>query len=341
MKTDNFIKTCAVIVTYGDRHALLSQVIFAVINSGVNEIIIVDNNSSENSQELFNSINNKNIIIVHFENNTGSANGFLAGIREAKNKTDCEFIWLLDDDNKPRYDALNILKKFWSELKHPNKEERVSLISFRKDRQLYLKAIEENNPRIVLGKDNIFRSFHIYNIFQGIYDKVFNNKKKIKNNIKNDYMEMHVGPYGGMFFNRKLIETIGYPNKKYYLYVDDHEYTYRIIKNGGKIYLVLKSIVEDIDQSWSVVSSGFAFSRIAKDTNYVKLYYSIRNRLYFEKTELVNNWIVYLLNLSIYSFFVLCVALINGNLKNIKVYFTAISHGLLGKMGKNNNYILQ
>ncbi|MEM4965125.1 MAG: hypothetical protein QXT13_13345 [Pyrobaculum sp.] len=53
--------------------------------------------------------------------------------------------------------------------------------------------------------------------------------------------------YGGMFFHKKLIDTIGYLDERFYVYDDDIEWTYRITHKGGAIYLVLSSIVLDID----------------------------------------------------------------------------------------------
>ena len=38
-----------------------------------------------------------------------------------------------------------------------------------------------------------------------------------------------VAQYGGLFFNKKLLDVIGYPNEKLYLYCDDYEWTYAII----------------------------------------------------------------------------------------------------------------
>jgi cellulose synthase/poly-beta-1,6-N-acetylglucosamine synthase-like glycosyltransferase len=44
------MKVCAVIVTYGDRFHLLNQVMDTCYKEGVNNIIVVDNNSSKNSK---------------------------------------------------------------------------------------------------------------------------------------------------------------------------------------------------------------------------------------------------------------------------------------------------
>ncbi len=338
----NTMKTCAVIVTYGNRFIFLGRVLSALIELGINRIVIVDNKSSNESRNALNKFkNNKNnISIVRLETNSGSASGYKTGIEEAVKHTDCEFIWLLDDDNVPRGDALEVLKRLWMTIDCAKKDEMMSLASFREDRPLYLRAVMENKPQIVLGRKNIFRAFHISDIIQKAIDTALRKRTELKSPTPKEYGEIYAAPYGGMFFNKKLIQTIGYPDEHYYLYVDDHEFSYRIVKKGGKLYLATKSIVEDVDQSWHTRTDGFAFSRIATDNNYVRLYYSVRNRVYFEKNELVNNWLVYSINMLIYCALVLAVALINFRIKNIKIYFTAVFHGLIGKMGRNDEYSL-
>jgi GT2 family glycosyltransferase len=340
MKNSSSMKTCAVIVTYGNRFCFLERVVTALVDLEINRIVIVDNKSAEESERSLYKIENENrkISIVRLQTNSGSANGYKTGIEEAIKQTDCDFIWLLDDDNVPRCDALQVLKRLWTTIEYTKKSELMSLVSFREDRPLYLRAVMENNPKIVLGRKNIYRAFHIADIIRKVIDDLLRKRDNLAPCTAKEYGEIYAAPYGGMFFNKKLIEAIGYPNEQYYLYVDDHEFSYRIIKNFGKMYLATESIIEDIDQSWHTRTDGFAFSRIAKDDNYVRLYYSVRNRVYFEKTELVDNWVVYSINMLIYSVLVLGVALARLRFKNIKIYFTAVCHGLSGKMGRNGEY---
>ncbi len=333
----------AIIVTYDDRYGLLEEVVKSLLTQSIAKVIIVDNNSTPSSkiklQYMERNYNNK-ISVIYLDTNTGSAAGYKIGIEYAIGLKGCQFIWLLDDDNVPRHDALQVLKSFWTTIDYPKKEELMSLVSFREDRPIYLRAVMENNPEIVLGRKNIYRAFHAADIIRKAIDSLLRTKDELAPYTAKEYGEIYAAPYGGMFFNAKLIETIGYPSEHYYLYVDDHEFSYRVIKNDGKMFLVTKSIVEDIDQSWHTRTDGFAFSRIAKDDNYVRLYYSVRNRIYFEKTELVDNWFIYSINMIIYSIFVLGVALARFRFKNIKIYFTAVYHGLSGKMGRNNEYAL-
>ncbi len=333
----------AIIVTYGDRYILLEEAVKSLLAQSIAKIIIVDNNSTLNSriklQNLEKNYSDK-ISVIYLDTNTGSATGYKIGIEYAIGLKECQFVWLLDDDNVPCCDALQVLKSFWTTIDYAKKEELMSLVSFRKYRLFYPQVAMEISPKIVLGRKNIYRSFHVADIIRKAVDSLLRTKNESVQCIAKEYSEICVAPYGGMFFNIKLIKTIGYPNEHYYLYSDDLEFSYRVIKNGGKMFLIAKSIVEDIDPSWHARTDGFAFSRIAKDHNYVRLYYSVRNRVYFEKIELMDNWFIYSINMFIYSVFVLGVALSRLRFKNIKIYFTAVYHGLSGKMGRNDEYVL-
>lgn len=41
--------------------------------------------------------------------------------------------------------------------------------------------------------------------------------------------------------------TLGFPDDKYFVYIDDTEYTSRITLNNGLIYLVPEGVIRDID----------------------------------------------------------------------------------------------
>jgi len=118
--------------------------------------------------------------------------------------------------------------------------------------------------------------------------------------------------------------------------MDDLDFTHRLVQRGGKIVLLLNSKIVDIEESWNL--KKFAFVSIAKENDCSRLYYAIRNKVYFEKSFLVDNFLIYFVNLVVYSSIVFTVSIINMKLKNIKTYCTAVKHGLNGKMGFNCDY---
>ena len=101
----------AVIVTYADRFNLLKQVISACFKNGVSNIVVVDNNSHKNSKNQLKALLEKNkdkIAVVWNTTNLGSAKAYKQGLQEVKSKDNYDYIWLLDDDNKPKEKALEL-----------------------------------------------------------------------------------------------------------------------------------------------------------------------------------------------------------------------------------------
>jgi len=282
----------AVIVTYSDRFHLINQVLDSCLGSGVKNVIVVDNDSNENSKrqlEHYSKMKSARINVIWNSSNLGSAKAYKQGLEKAQ-ELNSEFIWLLDDDNKPRKDSLNKLVEYWK----IKPDDVITLLSFRPDRPQYKKAVQENNSDLVLSLKNSFSGFHLKEKILNIF------KSKRINDVK--FGQVAYAPYGGMFFEKSIIDEIGYPNEDYFLYSDDHDWSYRITKMKKKIYLILESVIDDIDTSWALKDEKrTVFNRI-KNAPSFRVYYTIRNRMLFEKKHLISNSSVYRFNRFIFTF---------------------------------------
>ncbi|WP_449598724.1 glycosyltransferase [Niallia sp. Marseille-Q9988] len=110
-----------VTVTYGNRINLLDEVISVLRSDNyINEIIVINNGSSTDLKKYFET--NSKVRVVDLLNNTGSANGFNVGIEMARANSNCEYIWLLDDDNKPENNALELLISYYNDFKEKYKK---------------------------------------------------------------------------------------------------------------------------------------------------------------------------------------------------------------------------
>ena len=323
----NYIKmlrTTAIIVTYSDRFYLLKQVIEACFIEGVSQIIIIDNNSEINSKTQLKAIaeeSESRISVLWNDENKGSASAFKQGLEYANEFFKNDFIWLLDDDNKPSHNSLLKLHNYWQ-----TKDKDVScLLSFRPDRKQYKKAVLSKDPNLVLSKRNSFYGFSITDKLL----KPFKKKKKIDLSISSGMVSY--APFGGMFFNISIVDTIGYPDTQFFLYSDDHDWSYRITKRKEKIVLLLDSIVEDIDTSWSVKEIKSNVYQTIKKGNPFRIYYTIRNRMIFEKRYLINNSLIYNFNRILFNtiLFVYC-----GQSENFKIFLLALKHAKSGRLGK-------
>lgn len=329
---------CAVTVTYGNRFRLLSRVIDALVREKVTKIVIVDNASDEESRkQLSDKVDSlKHLLIVKrlFEN-TGSAAGFRTGIETANALYETEFIWLLDDDNVPEEGALKELVELWNKYEILDKENRLCLLSNRKSRPEYkiMASYDTCSMDEVLGRRNSFLGFNILNGFYPRRGIVKFNSGIRENNIfmQKQYGHLPVAPYGGMFFHKRLLEIIGLPDERFYLYCDDYEFSHRIIRNNGEIIFVPQSKIIDIDDYSSDEPS-------IQDNEWDRLYYSTRNLIYLQK-EFSDSKLLFRINAILFiSFQKIKRVMLNmlgiEPIKKSTAFFNAIDDAISGNMGK-------
>lgn len=326
------MNTYAVVLTYKNRFNLLKQVINSLLTQKIKKIIVVDNGSDLESQNKLKELELKlkeKIKVIYLGENTGSANGYKRGLQEAYNSEDCDFIWLLDDDNMPEANALEVLTDFWNNFNDSNKEEHICLFS---NRDSYSNLVEIAKKSLgteeLIGGKNYFLGFHIKNLFVEINKRLFNRSKKQSDSKKllepnKSYGEIPLGAYGGMFFNRKIIDKIGYPDENYFVYLDDFEYFSRVIKIGGIIFLLYESKIIDLDKHQNSYKKSPSSA-----------YYIYRNTVYFQKNYNSPNKILFFINYILYS-----ISLNLGLKENsFNILAKAISDGYNNRMGKNESF---
>lgn len=319
------MKTIAIIVTYSDRFHLLSEVIESCLSNDIDHIVVVDNNSFTNSKRQLKLLDKRlNKLEVIWNNaNFGSAKAFKQGLIFARQSNN-SYILLLDDDNMLEPGALSILKSHWiSEKSNKTK----CLLAYRPDRKLYKEAIQTKNPEHVLGALNSFYGFDIWDKISSFFKKKPTHYSDITSG------KIAYAPFGGMFFPKSLIEDIGYPREDFYLYSDDHEWSYRIYKAGFSIELLLNSRIQDLEASWALQKPNEKLSifKRLQTANPFRLYYTVRNRLIFEQNHRVTNSFLHFLNRKTFSYilFLFC-----GKSNVYKIYRRAIKDALNKNLGE-------
>lgn len=328
-----------VTVTYGERWPHLMQVIPAVFQQGlVERLIIVDNASAYDVAVKIRSFFPKyldQIKVLTQKENLGSAGGFSIGIREAYS-LDAGFVYLIDDDNLPEHQAILVLYQHWSIVKD---EKPMALLSFRYQNLPNLqRAAYGQEVHYFHDKPNSFLGFSISNALQKRRSRTIH-----KSNPTNELIpivNILQAPYGGLFLPRATIKQIGFPNEQLYLYADDTEYSYRIIKKGGKILMVTASRLKDLETSWwsDNKSLNKKWSVPLLEEGGFKAYYSTRNLTWFLWKNLSPNPVLFLLNGVIYLSYLLLMAIISKRMNAYGTILHAVRDGILGKLGKNTRF---
>ncbi|MBC8051482.1 MAG: glycosyltransferase [Sphingobacteriaceae bacterium] len=325
-------KICAVTVTYGNRWKYLEQVLRRLLSfRQTGNVVVVNNGSEYDVEEALKLLGDSRILLVNHAENEGSAGGYYSGIAAAYEQTTNEFIWLLDDDNLPDEDAAEELFKAWDSLKAQPLS--TALYCQRVDRTLDREFIQGKDP---------FKNFLIPNGILGVsylagierrWEKHFSRKRE--NPLPKDYIKVPYVPYGGVFAHREMIGLIGYPDRQFYLYVDDEEYTYRITQRGGTIWMVSTAKIKDIDLAdGRVAYQPKKGNSPLLDLWSFRMYYRVRNSIYFHNKISTTNPIAFAANKSLFIAKLWWTSVKSGKGNEFRKVKEAIQDGIEGRLGK-------
>lgn len=205
----------SIVIVTNNRLGILKNTIDKCVNQtyNVSEIIIIDNNSNDGTKEYLKTIARqyKNIIVKSMNNNVGGAGGFYEGMKIFYEQTTSDYVLLIDDDS---YLEKNVIEEL---------EKAITKYS------CYWLACK------VLWKNNEWSYMNIQPLATAKRKTVADVHSPQDLLIKNS-------TFVGSMFSRELVRKIGYPQKEYFIWGDDIEYTDRAnrIAHG---YFVSKAII--------------------------------------------------------------------------------------------------
>lgn len=224
-------KIAAVVVTY-NRKQLLKKCLQSLLeqNHPLDSIIIIDNASTDRTNEMINNEYKKFSVIdyVKFENNLGGAGGFHYGIKKAYEK-DFDWIWLMDDDCISQNDTLEQLFKA----------------------NEYLKSFNED---IGFLASNVFW-------IDGSLCKMNIGEIK-KNNNQYKYLSKGILPlenasFVSMLIPKNTVKRIGLPYKEFFIWLDDYEYSLRITRKMKGFLVGYSNVFHETKKNEGVDYSKF------------------------------------------------------------------------------------
>ncbi len=251
-------KVIAVVVTY-NRKKLLSECISALRNQTTKpDAILVVNNGSTDDTEEW--LFSQKDLFFTTQKNIGSAGGFNVGITWAF-KNGYSWIWCMDDDGYPKEDALE-------------------------------KILEEDLERLCLRNCAVLNKQDKKTFVwkTGDYTTIDEVDTKVIHGIGH--------PFNGTMLHRNIVERVGVPHQKLFLWGDETEYYYRITKKNK---IPVCTITDSIHYH---PAAAFTYKNDWDYKNTWKMYYYIRNRFHIHQTKF-NNKLIALIN---YCCFLLAMA---------------------------------
>lgn len=317
----------AVIVSYGERHHLLSEVTDRVLSEDVGHIVIVFNGNFAPG----NWSDHPRITLVPLAENLGSAAGFGIGMERAR-ILGAKLILLLDDDNLPQIGSIARLLAT-HQLLGGGKD--VCLQAYRPQLEWHTLLLRTGVETIALP--NTFAWFHLANERHLLRKQLGGQPAQNRSApFRFPVAKSRVACYGGLLFSATLLNVIAVPDVRYFCYYDDIEFTNRISGAGINIYLCSHTIVKDIETSWHVGTDAYhpAFSPLTPDR---RIYLDIRNATYFNHHR-VDNRVMYLVNAVLFCVGLLCLALFRSpgirlSMSRLRLIFRAVRAGLRNRLG--------
>ncbi|MFT8812562.1 glycosyltransferase family 2 protein [Oenococcus sp.] len=198
--TEN-ITVSAVVVTY-NRLDLLKQSIAALQNqhsASLKHIIIVNGASTDGTKDwvLAEEKKDTKIIFVDLPKNVGGAGGFNQGVRAFIQQTNDDFVWLMDDDSLVTDDALDRLLEVWQ-----------------LDPTAGMAASHD------IWKDGTWANMNMA-------APLFSDKIKVYYGDA-PFVRIKHSTFVSTIISRMAVLKVGLPQKEYFIWGDDIEYTQRV-----------------------------------------------------------------------------------------------------------------
>lgn len=300
-------KFAVIVVTY-NRMNLLKECLECIQRQKLTpyNVIIIDNHSTDGTENFLKNlpeIKESKWIWKRETQNLGGAGGFYNGMKIAM-ETDAEWFLLLDDDAMLAPDYLFLIAE--SIPNHP-------------DIMAYSGTVLTDNQIIVDHR----RRFNKVEIPVG------------KDEYNEKEFEYDLGSFCGIVVNRKVVDKVGYPEKDFFIWYDDTEYSFRIMALS-KFVNVNKAI---LNHKTNIV---IATSENKKEKINWKSYYGFRNVVYsYKKHRMLSFCLRYYIlgrmKSAVKNYFDFS---INKDVRryNLQLTFTAIKDGLIGKLGVNELY---
>lgn len=267
-------------------------------------LIVVNNHSTDGTTEFLDSwLKDKSHKfekhVLNMAENLGGSGGFYYGQKYAL-KFGSEWVYVSDDD---AYPANNLIEKFKLRLSSNGciKYSAICGVVYNDG-----KIDEEHRDRIKFAHGEFMR-FHVS-----------------KEEYKKETFEIDLFTYVGTFLNKKALKEVGLCNPHFFIYYDDSEHAIRLAQYGKILVDTSIKINHDCGALTQNKTGAICSWRD---------FYSTRNMMYTLRVHFLSASILYFIR-----FFIFYIKKYYNNITALKLYETALIHGALGHLGKNEKY---
>ncbi len=265
-------RVTVVTVVYGTRWHFLKQVADSMLSDDkVKTFVIVDNGAADTEEmDQYAKAADGRIVILRQSRNIGYSGAIAKGLDYAR-ETDCNFVFVLDDDSVPEKGAID---HFLTNLRLFNGR-KVVLVGNRIDmpgnKEIFTRRpLQDIPPRGTLFEVFSFRKLGYF------FRLVFGLRSSSVSYPFLPIVPTEAFVTGGTFLPIDVVREADLPDAGMFIYGEDLEYAWRIRKLGYQPYACARPIIRDIDLTFPEYG-GHIFGLFEPATPVYKVYYRMRN----------------------------------------------------------------
>lgn len=238
---------CAVVVTH-DRRDLLRECVTALEGQtrAPQEILVVDNASSDGTAAML-AADFPDVVVHRLEENGGSSGGFHEGIRFAHGRG-FDWLWLMDDDTLPTPSALERLLEG---------RDTASSVA---------------EPATVLASRVLWTDGRLHPM--NTTAPALQRMDDLVEGTAHGLLLIRSASYVSLLLHSGAVERHGLPNRRYFIWGDDVEFTARILRRESG-YLVPGSVVHHNTATAYTTAEGTP----------ERFFYYVRNCMYMVRSR--------------------------------------------------------
>lgn len=298
-------RIAAVIVTY-NRLALLQRAVAALRRQSrpLNAVIVIDNCCTDGTAAWLDA--QDGLTVIH-QDNVGGAGGFWRGIKEGYERG-FDWLWCMDDDVYPADDCLE------------------QLLAAAQPTDGILCPLRWQDGRVFLSE---VRRFNLTNPLRSLHCHAL----RLRDIRGRETVSVEGIAFEGPLIRREVVDHIGLPCRDLFLLYDDSDYSLRTVLAGYGVRLVTTA------RLYKELFFSSDDRVTARRKGKWKLYYHIRNTVYFNRRYGRNRLVRTLRPLTVllkYELYVFKNLPFNRkySLRDARDFLTAYRHGLQNRLGK-------
>ncbi|MBP5192792.1 MAG: glycosyltransferase family 2 protein [Eubacterium sp.] len=231
--------------------------------------------------------------------NLGGSGGFYIGMKRAV-QLNADWVWVSDDDVYPKENAFEVGSEYIEKLSDTEQYEgELSAIASK---------VVTDGKIDLMHRRNIVRSkFYAMDL------------KVPEEEYEKELFPVDIISFAGTIISRKAIEAVGLPERDFFIWFDDTEYSYRLRKYGRMYVIPSLEIIHDVEQAYG--GSNITW----------KDYYGLRNEIYtYKKHHKKHVYMIKVIKKFGKSFLMY---LKKDTRPRAKLFFMGIRDGVRGKLG--------